>query len=251
MSRTARIQSATGTYHIMLRGVNRQQIFFDEEDYLLFTEILERYKSVSGYELYAYCLMGNHVHLLLKEGKESIGTVFRRIGASFAYWYNAKYERVGHVFQDRFKSEPVEDQRYLLTALRYILRNPVEAGLCSSPEDYPYSSAAEYMGFAEGITDKNLIYSLKHPEDLTDYILQENEDQCLDITTSVHRAVTDSFAAEMILRAFGTLHPEVGSKKNRMSFSKSVKDLYRSGISIRQMSRLTGISRGILKRCIE
>ena len=73
--------------------------------------------------------MGNHVHLLIQEGNETtLGDVFRHIGSAFVYWYNIKYERVGHLFQDRYKSEPVEDEAYLLTVFRYILMNPVKVG---------------------------------------------------------------------------------------------------------------------------
>ena len=86
--RVARKVSRSGIYHIMLRGVNRQQIFFDEEDYSCFTGLLKKYKKISGFELYAYCIMGNHIHLLLKEGPEKTETIFRRLGTAFAAWYN-------------------------------------------------------------------------------------------------------------------------------------------------------------------
>ena len=79
--------------------------------------------------LLAYCLMGNQIHLLLKEGKESLEQVFKRIGGRFVYWYNVKYQRVGHLFQDSFKSERVDDEAYLLAVIRYIHQNPVKAGI--------------------------------------------------------------------------------------------------------------------------
>ena len=129
MSRRARQRSGTDIYHVILRGINRQQIFYDEEDYDYFIRLLNRFQKVSQYEVYAYCLMGNHIHLLIKVHQESLGTIFQRIGASFVYWYNLKYQRVGHLFQDRFKSEPVENERYFLTVMRYIFRNPVKAGI--------------------------------------------------------------------------------------------------------------------------
>jgi len=73
--------------------------------------------------------MGNHVHLLIKEETEELGVIMRRIGASYVYWYNRKYNRCGHLFQDRYKSEVVEDERYLLTVLRYIHQNLLKAGM--------------------------------------------------------------------------------------------------------------------------
>ena len=141
MPRTARLLSTTGFYHVILRGINRQRIFEDEEDYERFLFLLEHYKTICGYELFAYCLMPNHIHILIKEGKEALSTVFCRIGTSFVYWYNLKYERSGHLFQDRYKSEAVEDDAYFLTALRYIHRNPVKAGLCNDPAEYQIGRA--------------------------------------------------------------------------------------------------------------
>ncbi|MBE6563266.1 MAG: hypothetical protein E7660_05975 [Ruminococcaceae bacterium] len=126
MPRQARIKSKSGIYHVMLRGINQQQIFEEPEDYYKFLEIVEEYKAVSEFELYAYCLMGNHIHLLIKENKEPIEQIFKRIGGKFVYWYNIKYQRVGHLFQDRFKSEPVETNDYLLTVIRYIHQNPLK-----------------------------------------------------------------------------------------------------------------------------
>ncbi|MCJ7806540.1 MAG: transposase, partial [Clostridia bacterium] len=119
MPRRAREKSSTGVYHVMLRGINRQNIFKDREDRQQFITTLVKYKKVSGYEIYGYCLMTNHMHLLIKEGGESIDRILKRIGASYVYWYNKKYARCGHLFQDRFKSEPVEDDQYLLVVLRY------------------------------------------------------------------------------------------------------------------------------------
>ena len=136
MPRLSRIKSKTGIYHIMLRGINQQLIFEDEEDCDKFLEVLESCKSVSGFELYGYCLMGNHLHLLLKTVNEDLDLIFKRIGARYVYWYNWKYRRSGHLFHDRFKSEPVSDDKYFLTVLRYIHRNPVKANLCKNPDDF-------------------------------------------------------------------------------------------------------------------
>jgi putative transposase len=129
MARKERKKSRSGIYHIMLRGINRQTIFEDEEDKRKFLETLKKYKDVSKYQLYSYCLMDNHVHLLIREMDETIAEAIKRISSSYVYWYNLKYERVGHLFQERFKSERVESEVYFLTVLRYIHQNPLKAGL--------------------------------------------------------------------------------------------------------------------------
>lgn len=114
MPRAAREKSNSGVYHVMLRGINRQIIFLDDEDYEKYLQCFEECKSTSGYNLCAYCLMGNHIHLLLKEEKEPLELTFKRLGARYVFWYNWKYKRSGHLFQDRYKSEAVEDDAYFL-----------------------------------------------------------------------------------------------------------------------------------------
>ena len=152
MPRLPRQKSDSGIYHIMLRGINQQVIFEDDEDYFKFVETLENYKAVSGYKVFAYCLMSNHIHLLIKVEKEDLDKIIKRIGGSYVYWYNWKYKRSGHLFQDRFKSEPVEDDTYFLTVIRYIHQNPVKASICSKPENYKFSSYTEYT-LGEKIVD--------------------------------------------------------------------------------------------------
>ncbi|MDI9476674.1 MAG: transposase [Natronincolaceae bacterium] len=124
----------------MVRGINQQNIFVEDNDYLKYIDTLGEYKKEIAFELYAYCLMGNHLHLLIKEGNERIGNTIRRIGVGYACRYNRQYDRSGHLFQGRFKSEPVEDDTYFLTVLRYIHQNPVKAGLVNNTEDYKWSS---------------------------------------------------------------------------------------------------------------
>ncbi|MDI9476091.1 MAG: transposase [Natronincolaceae bacterium] len=138
----------------MVRGINRQSIFVEDRDHSRYIKTLGEYKKEIAFELYAYCLMGNHLHLLIKEGNEKIGNTMRRIGVSYAYWHNRQYDRNGHLFQGRFKSEPVEDDTYFLTVLRYIHQNPLKAGLVSDIEDYKWSSYNEYYK-TSNIVDTN------------------------------------------------------------------------------------------------
>ncbi len=114
MARAAREKSNSGIYHIMIRGINKQLILEDNEDNQKLLEVLKECKVLSEYKIYAYCFMGNHIHLLLKVEKENLEQIFKRIGARYVYYYNWKYKRSGHLFQDRFKSEPIDDDSYLL-----------------------------------------------------------------------------------------------------------------------------------------
>jgi putative transposase len=102
------------------------------------------------FAVYAYCLMDNHVHLIINEGAESISRIMKRVQVSYVYYFNEKYGRSGHLFQDWFKSEAVEDDQYLLTAIRYIHHNPVKAQMVSHPCEYRWSSYNLYLGKTDG-----------------------------------------------------------------------------------------------------
>jgi REP element-mobilizing transposase RayT len=123
MPRHARVLSETQTYHIMLRGNNRQDVFIDDEDKARIIATISEKKGSGRFVLYAYCVMDNHLHLVLKEGTDPLSRALKRIGTSYAYYFNKRYKRVGHVFQDRYRSENIEDDAYLLGAIRYIHRS--------------------------------------------------------------------------------------------------------------------------------
>lgn len=251
MSRKNRLISEMGIYHVMMRGVNCQQIFYDEEDNSRFQKTLERFKHVCGFRLYAYCLMGNHIHLLIQEGKEPLGLIIQRLGVSYVYWYNTKYDRVGHLFQGRYKSEAVNTSIYFKTVLRYILRNPVAAGICNSPEEYPYSSAGEYLLGQKGITDTTLVYERFGEEELKGFIMQDNDDKCLEMNGTSRRRKTDAEAKDIILKEFGAYSPSIAEVKNWQRFRESIRKLIKSGISIRQLSRLTGVSKKMIENALK
>lgn len=241
MPRSARQESESKTYHVMLRGINRQQIFYDDEDYNRFLQTLERVKHVSGYELLGYCLMPNHVHLLIREGKEPLRTIFRRIGASYVYWYNTKYDRTGHLFQDRFRSESVEDDAYLLTALRYIHRNPVKAGLCKGMSDYRYSSYSDYID-NWGITDTDLIMNMLGKEEFIEYHKRDEDVPCMDVPEEHKPRLSDRKAIELMKRSIGCDNPVAFQQLDSEEQKAGIRILMKHGASIRQASRLTGIS---------
>lgn len=202
MSRAARKKSKTGIYHIIMRGINRQSIFEDEEDRERLLLTLERYKATCGYSIYAYCLMDNHLHILIKEEKELLAQTIRRIAGSYVYWYNRKYERIGNLFQDRFKSEPVENDSYFLTVLRYIHQNPVKAGIMRNIKEYKWSSYDEYIGESK-IIDKE--YTLKMFDENNNTAIKAfikfnneyNDDKCLEIEEKKRR-MTDQELREII-----------------------------------------------------
>lgn len=250
MPRKAREKSSTGIYHVILRGINGQVIFQDNEDYEKFIETIREYKEVSRYEIYAYCLMNNHIHLLMKEGIEEFGIVFRRIGAKYVYWYNQKYSRIGHLFQDRYKSEIVEDEKYLLTVLRYIHQNPVKAGIEKNISKYLWTSYNEYLGRRDicdidfplsifGKDRKRSIFLFK------EFNIQENDDQCLEDSKKIR--LNDIEAIEIIKAITKVRDTKQIQKFQKEERNEVIKELKNKGLSIRQIERLTGVSFGVIR----
>ncbi len=250
MPRKARKRSETGVYHIVMRGINRQSIFENEEDYEKFMQTIYKYKTKSGYEVYAYCLMGNHVHLLLRVIEEPLDQVMRRICGSYVYWYNKKYDRIGNLFQDRFKSEAVEKDEYLITVQRYIHQNPIKAGIVGKIEEYKWSSYQEYLKKPEVVDIDFLLEMFDDNREnallrFIEFNNEVNDDVCLELEEK--RVIKDEEARDIIRRTCKVKNPIDLQKAEiavRNSCLKKLKEQHK--LSIRQIERLTGINRGVI-----
>ncbi len=251
MPRTARQQSQTNIYHIMLRGINRQDIFLDDADCLRFIEILGECKQLSEFQLYAFCLMSNHVHLLLKVGNEPLETIFRRLGTRFVSWYNTKYNRIGHLFQDRYKSENVDDQQYFLTVLRYIIQNPMKAGLETTPGTYRWSSFRAYLEEKGSITDISLALQIAGSHtNLINYLKTPNNNQALEISNFTEH-ITDKEAESILI---SELKLRSSSSLRSLPFDEQtalVREMHKQGASPVQIIRLTGMAKATVYKYIK
>ncbi len=159
MARRQRLYSVTGIYHIVLKGVDKKWIFKDEQDKKVFLKKLFDYEKEGGYEVMAYCLMDNHVHLIMKEG-ERLGTSVQRFTVSYVAYYHRKYGTSGYFFGSRFHSDPIENDGYFLSALRYVHQNPVRAGMVSGCEAYHWSSYNRILQGYSGAYKSEQIYEL-------------------------------------------------------------------------------------------
>ena len=230
----------------MLRGINQQQIFEDVEDCDKFLDVLKACKEICGFKVYAYCLMGNHIHLLVKEGQETLEQMFKRICGRFVYWYNIKYRRVGHLFQDRFKSEPVDSEDYFFTVLRYIHQNPVKAKLCSKIENYTYSSYLEYLGGCD-LVDPEFVLQVCTIEEFVGLHSETVAQDCMDVSDKIITRVTDEQAKEMMRKISKCDSVSQFQKLEIPKRDKFLRKLREKGISIRQLSRLTGVSFSVIR----
>ena len=243
MPRRARRKSATGVYHIILRGINKQIIFEDSNDYRTFISVLAYYKGECYFKLYAYCLMNNHIHLLIGENEDNIGDVMKKIEVTFVKWYNEKYQRVGNLFQERYKSEPVETEEYLMTVFRYIHQNPLHAGLEKKVgEAYPWSSYREYEDGVAIVTDmQDMMGYFDSREELIEFVNRNVLEVCMEDYTP--RALSDEESLQIIEQLTGCGSPSDFQHMDLGQRNLFLQRLLLAGFSTRQLSRLTGVSR--------
>jgi len=151
MPRPLRITVSNLPFHVLDRGNNRQIIFHDDEDFIYFLKLLKRYKKELKFKLYHFCLMSNHIHLMIEPTVEgSLPKIMMRLTLAYSSFFNKKYRGVGHVWQGRYKSSLVDKEDYFIWCGLYVELNPVRAGLVARPENWRWSS---YNFYAFGKTD--------------------------------------------------------------------------------------------------
>lgn len=264
MSRKARLASDSGIYHVMLRGVNRQDIFECDKDYIKFLNLIRREafpvdetgKALPSHlVVYAYCLMPNHVHLLVKEQSGGISAPIQSIAIAYAYYFNHKYEHIGHMFQDRFRSEVVNDMEYFVTLLRYIHQNPVAGGLVRNVRDYPWSSWYEYdpklcceipVCCADVVLKR---ISFEALEELVNEPLPKAQ-RILDFDRDTGTRIDDDLVREYIHEALGISDVATIQHLDKERRNEVLKRLLEFCGNLLQVSRVTGISRGVIQRAL-
>lgn len=253
MSRQARKKSSLCINHVILRGVNQQIIFEDEYDYQQFIDILRYYKDEEhcNFKLYAYCLMDNHIHLLIKHNTVGLNEIMKRISIKFVRWYNQRYQRIGHLFQERYKSEPVEDMEYLKAVFRYIHQNPLRAGIEKELGMYRWSSYHDYAVQNSEFIDIDEILNLFHNHaDCMTYLQTLSDKQCMEIHAFGASGISDEEALQIIQQKTACKSPADFQRLGLFERNQYLRELNHFGISVRQLSRLTGISRSSISTAI-
>jgi putative transposase len=148
MSRVRRLTLDRASYHITVRGNQKQITFIEEGDFLKYLELLKHYKIKYGFKLYGYCLMPNHVHLILEVKKgPDLSKIMQGLNQTYTIWFNKKYRKVGHLWQGRYKSMIINKNKYMLECIEYVELNPVRANLSESLFGYPWSSWRVRLGY--------------------------------------------------------------------------------------------------------
>jgi putative transposase len=164
MPRCARIKNETGIYHIIVRSISDVPLFKDSQDKDKYLELIKKYQTIFLFKVYAYCLMTTHAHIAIDCCGADISKIMKSINQCYASYFNNKYNRHGHVFQDRFKSKLVDNTKYLITLSAYIHNNPSDIEeFKDNVENYKYSSLGIYLGIAKDIFHiLNYLYILSH-----------------------------------------------------------------------------------------
>ncbi len=243
MPRTARQFSHSGYLHVIVRGNGKQILFEDREDHYFFLSILEKYCKETDVKILAYCLMENHVHLLVHDLEGNTSQMMKKIGVSYSGYYNRKYERTGHLFQDRFRSEIIEDEAYLLTVFRYILNNPKKAGIASA-SSYEWNSFSLY-GRNDSFVDTTVLHELiGDRQNYLSFMDEEDDADCLEYEPPKH---DDDWVKRIIKNCLNADSGTVLQSYDRAKRDEAILLLRQKGMTVRQIERFTGINRGIIQ----
>lgn len=261
MARCARKKSKSNIYHIMLRGINRMNIFLDDDDRTRFLQIVDRMGKEDEYKIQAYCLMDNHVHLLIKEARDPLQKSLKRIGVSYAYYFNKKYSRIGHVFQDRYRSEAIEDDIYLISVTRYIHNNPVKAGIAEKAANCRWSSYNKYLEpwKVKGPFDTQTVLGIYSDDESTairyfkKFTAESTNEEFIDMDNNAEKperlAGNEIGTVEELIKAHGYRLDDVRNFKDKVKRNELLRTIKKnSSMSVRELSRVLGISKDIIFR---
>lgn len=251
MPRSKRNLVEAGIYHIMIRGVNKQIIFNDDKDREMFIRLMHYYRKKLNCKIYAYCLMENHVHILFKDKEYLISDFMRNITSIYAGEFNKRHKRVGHLFQDRFKSIYVYNDDYLLRLIRYIHRNPEKAGICET-QNYIWSSYKEYIYTSKIIEKDEILFKFDTQKGnaikkFKEFISYKNEDD-LDRIYVADKLTDDE--AKILIKHLTKIKDISLIRKydNEMRQKIIGKILEQSNLSRSQIARVLGISKNFKSR---
>lgn len=241
----------------MLRGINKQDIFETEHDYYQFVQTLNDAKktvqadgtvTTDGCTFFAWVCMSNHVHLLVKEGTKTIGEVVKTIASGYVYYFNHRYGRIGHLFQDRFRSEPCESDDYFFTLFRYINQNPVKAGITHDINNYNWCSwTYDFVRKhddkkAQTVCDVDAVIDMVSFEGLKELV----EELCTEKTEDFKPIETENSDENIKKLLFENSGCRTTVDFQKMEFGKlrnALKEAIRNNATQDQLSRITGLTR--------
>lgn len=238
MARKCRKIGKSGIYHIIIRGNDQQNIFIDQSDRRLMLKRINQYSSQLNLTVFTYCLMTNHVHILVGNANSSISKFMQKLTTSYARCFNLKYERSGHLFQGRFLSKPIETDENFKTVFRYVLQNPQKAGLNTGKNRL-------WTNFQDLHKNHNVISMFDNIQLLFKFLHTENNDICMEFNEN--KRISDSHCARIIIDIVNIDSPRELKKIEKQNLLRILKKLKTSGLSQNQIARVTGINRKLIR----
>lgn len=240
MSHRYRETSEADVYHITLRGAGRQIIFEDDVDRRRFMDLLASVARDSEVTVHAWCLMSNHVHLLLRAPIDAVSKMMQRLNTGYAKYFNKRHDRIGALFQDRFGSVAVKTDEQLLTTVAYIHRNLLEV---SGRLDGGWSSYDEYLGRSKVVDTSFVLDICGGVQSFEAQHLQECGQPC-----NPQRRLTEREALRMAKEVLGGKNLYEIRSFERGRRNDAIRELKKAGLSVRQIERVTSIGRNIIAR---
>jgi putative transposase len=244
LARKPRIHYTGAIYHVMLRGNNRKNIFFSDLDRYYLYSLLEEGVIRFNYKIHAFCLMTNHIHLIIEVGEMTLSKIIQNTAFRYTQRINKNKNRVGHLFQGRYRAKLVENERYLLELSRYIHLNPLEAKIVENSVDYPWSSLRDYLGktTTQWLTTEKIFYIL-HSQFFGKNITYEKfvstginpEKPCLGFTSTGDIQILDKIILE--------INSNRASEFSKKLHINEIMEVIARFLDI-EISQLKGLSRG-------
>ena len=249
MPRKARKYINTNYVHLILQGINKEYIFKEKEWKEQFVKILKNKIEDTDIEILAYCIMDNHVHLMVYyQNMDKLSKLMHKVNTTYAMMYNKINRRKGYVFRDRFFIQPILNEKHLYNCLVYIHKNPINAGICIKMQDYDYSSYNEYQKKKILLSDNSakLVFGSKSKYmEKFDYIHNE-----LKKIENVKDVIEREYSIETIINEY-TNKVEGRLEDNELEFGKLLLEIRKKcGISLREMSKIFNISKDRLNKYI-
>ena len=254
MPRKPREFSETNIYHIILRGNDKTDIFYEDQDRYVFLERVEETKKKFNYEIFSYCLMNNHIHMIIRVKNNFLSKAIQSLAVRYSAYFNKKFNRTGHLFQNRFFSKKVENLNYFLTVCKYIHRNPEKANIAKT-ENYKWSSYKEYVG-KEKIINKNVLmhYFGDSIEEFKNYtLINDDKEQLYNFAEfELIKKLSEEDVRNLIIQKFSLKNASDVSlleKDKRDEILMSLKEL--KGTSLAQIARITKMTPYYIKNIWE
>lgn len=244
MPREPRVHAESGFYHVILRGNGKQLLFETDDDRLHFLKLLRGKTQSGGVSVLAWCLLSNHIHLLLSDPQDNLSCVMHGLATAYSRYFNSASGHIGAVFQGRFTSVPIKSDRQLLQALRYIHDNPEKAGVAPAGE-YRWSSYGEYLVGAQLVDDGVVLDLIGGRSQFPTFC---NDGRYAAYFVRAGKRVADEDAMVLAREVLAGASPAELTSLPKERRDDALRALRRAGLMVKQIERLTGIGASTISR---